>query len=143
MDPVAIFHFFRSTNKCNPAANNSWLESLLQRIKVLAAQRPQVLIRLKNLFSDISKIGMPTSFSYSLQQAPEVLQNILREDGIGGHYGDAKIFLRLYEAPRIVADWKRRGLKPMSQKDKEAVTESDTFHRALEMLRWRPRDAML
>ena len=136
MDPVAIFHFFRSTNKFNPAANNSWLESLLQRIKVLAAQRPQVLIRLKNLFSDISKIGMPTSFSYSLQQAPEVLQNILREDGIGGHYGDAKIFLRLYETPRIVADWKRRSLKPMPQKDIEAVTENDTFHRSLEMLRY-------
>ena len=66
MDPVAIFHFFSSTNKFNPAVNNSWLETLLQRIKVRAAQRPQVLIRLKNLFSEISKSEMPTYFSYSL-----------------------------------------------------------------------------
>ncbi|CAE8582233.1 unnamed protein product [Polarella glacialis] len=79
---------------------------------------------------------MPTSFSHFLQQVPEELQDVLRENGIGGHCVDAKIFLRLLDAPTIVLDWKTRTMEPMSQKEKEKMIQSDSLNRALEKLRY-------
>ena len=48
-----ISFFFPLTNYVYPAVNNPWLETLRQRTGIRTAQRPQVLIRLKNLFSEV------------------------------------------------------------------------------------------
>ncbi len=126
---------------------------------VLKAQRPVVLITLRLLgifpakfsqlpgYCNLERISsevtlghapknMPTAFSHFLQQVPEELQDVLREDSIGGHPIDAAIFLDLLEYPSIVEDWKYRVMEALSVKDREAMLANDGLGRALTKLKY-------
>ena len=79
---------------------------------------------------------MPTAFSHFLQQVPEELQEVLREDSIGGHPVDAAIFLALLEQEAIVDNWRNRVHEALSSKQREAMIANDSFGRALNKLKY-------
>ena len=79
---------------------------------------------------------MPTAFSHFLQQVPEELQDVLREDSIGGHPIDAAIFLDLLEYPSIVEDWKYRVMEALSVKDRGAMLANNGLGRPMTKLKY-------